>query len=62
MLSKGTDRNDRKVLVKDLEGRVNELETRLKQLNDELGRLDQRMQRIADSIVIAATPSAEQRI
>ena len=47
MASNGTQR---RVLVKDLEGRVNELESKLSDLIEQLQKLDQRMQMIADSL------------
>ncbi len=41
---------ERRVLVKDLEGRVSDLETKLSDLSELIQRLDLRMQKIADSL------------
>ncbi|MBF6567943.1 MAG: hypothetical protein IVW54_03595 [Candidatus Binataceae bacterium] len=46
----GTSR--KRVLVKDVNARVEALETRLAEMGDEIARLDQRIQKMADSIAM----------
>ena len=49
MASKTTER---RVLVRDLEERMNAFERRIEEITQELARLDERIQKIADSIAI----------
>ena len=58
MSSKGTER---RVLIKDVEGRVNELESKLQDLREQMERIDERMQRIADTIIAASQQRPDQQ-
>ena len=44
---------ERRVLVKDLEGRVSDLENRITDLSAQFQRLDQRLQKMADLMALA---------
>jgi hypothetical protein len=44
---------ERRVLVKDLEGRIGELENRINDLTAQLQRIDQRMQKMADLLALS---------
>jgi len=49
---------ERRLLVKDLEGRIGELENRLNDLSAQLQRIDQRVQKIADLLASWQAPPA----
>jgi chaperonin cofactor prefoldin len=42
----------KRVLVKDVNARVEALETRIAEMSDEIAKLDQRIQKMADSIAM----------
>ncbi len=48
---------ERRVLVKDLEGRLGELENRINDLTAQLQRIDQRMQKMADLLALSPVRS-----
>ncbi len=49
---------ERRVLVKDLEGRLNDLENRITDLSAQFQRLDQRLQKMADLLALSPVRSA----
>ena len=53
----GNANKERRVLVKDLEGRINDLENRITDLGAQFQRLDQRLQKMADLMALAQVPS-----
>jgi len=44
---------ERRVLVRDLEGRIGELENRINDLSAQLQRIDQRIQKMADLVALS---------
>ena len=48
---------ERRVLVRDLEGRIGELENRINDLIAQLQRIDQRMQKMADLLALSPVRS-----
>jgi hypothetical protein len=47
---------DKRILVKELDGRVAELENRIRELSEHIQRVDQRLQRTADLLALSSVP------